>query len=95
MAIEVLLTGTVISQAKEYMHKEVRRVKVTLEARDGKGERVNVLCSSANERITGSLEVLEIGQSACVRGHTVVPINAKQEWKQPRIEVYVTDVIIL
>lgn len=95
MAIDILLTGTVVSPAKEYMHKAVRRVKVTLEARDGKGERVNVICSAANERIVGSLELLEIGQSASVRGHAAVPFNAGQVWKQPRLEVFVTDVLIL
>ncbi|MHA6879679.1 hypothetical protein [Ralstonia pseudosolanacearum] len=97
MAIDVLLTGTVVSHAQEFMRKGMRHLKVTLEARDAKGDRVNVVCSSANARIVGSLELLERSQSACIRGHASVPLNAEPAdgRRQPRIEVSVTDVIIL
>ena len=95
MAIDVLLTGTVVSKVEDYMQNSARRVRVTLEARDAYGERVNVTCSTSNERLAGSLGVLEMGQSACVRGHAMVPFNPKRSDKLPRISVYVTDVIIL
>ncbi|MDB5776150.1 MAG: hypothetical protein JWP38_2283 [Herbaspirillum sp.] len=95
MAIDVLLTGTVVSACDGSVQNGEPRLKVTLEARDANGCRVNVVCPSGNDRVAGGLGILEIGQSACVRGHAVVPLNHKGSDKIPRIYVNVTDVIVL
>jgi hypothetical protein len=95
MAIEVLLTGTTVSQAKRYRAKDGMHTKVTLEARDNKFDRINVVCITGNDRLAGSLELLEMGQAASVRGHAAIPHSEPGRGRQPHITVYLTDLIIL
>jgi hypothetical protein len=95
MAIEILLTGAVTSAATDGERGSIPVVKVTLEARDASGRQVNVVCSTPNEKLAGSLRLMEVGQCAAVRGHARVPLNNKKGSRVPSIDVFVTDVIIL
>lgn len=90
MAIDVLFTGTVVSESREFIQKGQRHVKVTLEARDAKGDRVNIVASTANERLAGNLELLEIGQAAAIRGHVAVPSNVRKAEGRTELRLYVS-----
>ncbi len=95
MAIDVLLMGTVVSEMQSDSRNGVQHGRITLEARDAIGRRIHVVCSTANERLAANLGALKQGQSACVRGHAIVPFNLLKMDRRPRLNVHVTDVLEL